>query len=204
MARKFSNLAKVARERYKEKDTDMSIIGRANSTVTAPPMAKEAKCLRDADGNIYLWTPDLAERGDLVAAYDPNDPDKFEKDQEQIALNRELEIARERADAEEAARLEALRDKEAAETARLEAEEVAKANERNLRQTEEMLQAEREEHAKQIAEMQAKLDAMAKGVAENKDSAESTKKSAPKKRTVKKTEETTPAPSTDDLSEFDQ
>lgn len=182
----------------------MSILGVQNSTVTSPPVAKKAKYLRDADGNIYLWTPELAERGDLVAAYDPNEPDKFEKDQAQIALNRELEIARERADAEEAARLEALRDKEAAEAAQKEAQEVAQANERNLRKAEEELQAEREAHAKAMAEMQAKLDAMAKGVAG--DTPEP-KKAAPKKRT-KKVEEPTGEPEggpnpNSDLDEFD-
>lgn len=202
MARKFSALAKAARERYREKDLDMSVIGTTNNTVTAPPMAKKAKYLRDAEGNVYLWTVELAERGDLVAAYDPNDPDKFADDQSQIAINRELELARERADAEEAARLEALREKEAAEAAKKEAEEVAQANERNLRLAEETLQAEREAHAKAMAEMQAKLDAMAKDVVENKDKVadvQPVKKAAPKKRAAKKA-----APAKDDLSEFDQ
>lgn len=182
----------------------MSILGVQNSTVTSPPVAKKAKYLRDAEGNIYLWTQELAERGDLVAAYDPNEPDKFEKDQAQIALNRELEIARERADAEEAARLEALRDKEAAEAAQKEAQEVAQANERNLRKAEEELQAEREAHAKAMAEMQAKLDAMAKGI--TGDTPE-TKKAAPKKR-AKKVEEPAGGPDggsnpNSDLDEFD-
>lgn len=205
MARKFTHLAKAARERYQQsKDLDMSILGVQNSTVTAPPMAKKAKYLRDADGNIYLWTLELAERGDLVAAYDPNEPDRYEKDQAQIALNRELEIARERADAEEAARLEALRDKEAAEAAQKEAQEVAQANERNLRKAEEELQAEREAHAKAMAEMQAKLDAMAKEIAG--DTPEP-KKVAPKKR-AKKVEEPTGEPESgsnpnSDLDEFD-
>lgn len=202
MARKFSELAKAARERYKTKDLDMSVLSTTNNTVTAPPMAKKAKYLRDADGNVYLWTAELAERGDLLAGYDPDNPEKYADDQAQIALNRELEIARERADAEEAARLEALRDKEAAEKAKKEAEEVANANARNLQLAEEALQAEREAHAKQMAEMQAKLDAMAKGIADakeesSKEDVQPKKKAAPAKR-AKKVE------ATDDLSEFDQ
>lgn len=210
MTRKFSNLAKQARERYQQtQDLDMSVLGTTNTTVTAPPRAKKAKYLRDADGNIYLWTEELAERGDLVAAYDPNQPDKFAEDQSQISLNRELEIARERADAEEAARLEAVRDAEAAEAARKEAEALAEANERNLRITEEKWQAEREEHAKQLAELQAQIDALAKGaVKEVNEPVKEDKKPAPKKRT-KKVEEPAPSESVelDDnsgLEDFDQ
>lgn len=207
MARKFSNLAKVARERYKQKqDLDMSVIGTQNTTVKAPPRAKKAPYLRDADGNLYLWTDELAERGDLVAAFDPSQPEKFSEDQSQIALNRDLEIAREKAEAEEVARLEAVRKQEEAEVAKREAEEVAKANEHNLRIAEEKLQAEREAHAKELAEMQAKLDAMAKGAADAKaeepteEKVEPEKKPAPKKRT-KKVEQPT---DNDDLDNFDQ
>lgn len=208
MTRKFTNLAKLARERYlNTQDFDMQIEGRSTTTVTAPPRAKKAPYLRDADGNLYLWTDELAERGDLVAAFDPDEPEKFSDDQSQIALNRELEIARERADAEEAARLEAVRNAEAAEAAKREAEEVAQANERNLQIAEAKLQTEREEHAKQIAEMQAKLDAMAKGMVADKEMSEDVseeavppkKKSAPKKRVKKEVEN-----DTDDLNEFDQ
>lgn len=205
MARKFSELAKQARERYKEKDIDMSVVGTSNTTVTAPPKAKKAPYLRDADGNIYLWTDELAERGDLVAAYDPSEPEKFSEDQSQIALNRELEIAREKAEAEEVARLEAVRNAELAEQAKQEAEEVAKANERNLRIAEEKLQAEREEHAKQLAEMQAKLDALAKeNVADKVAEVKEEKKPAPKKR-AKKVESTDKVEQSDDeLDAFDQ
>lgn len=207
MTRKFSDLAKVARERYQQKqDLDMSVIGTQNTTVTAPPRAKKAPYLRDADGNIYLWTDELADRGDLVAAYDPSQPEKFSEDQSQIALNRELEIAREKAEAEEVARLEAVRKQEEAEAAKREAEDIANANERNLRIAEEKLQAEREAHAKELAEMQAKLDAMAKGAADAKaeepteENVEPKKKPAPKKR-AKKVEQPT---ENDDLDNFDQ
>lgn len=207
MTRKFSNLAKVARERYQQKqDLDMTAIGTQNTTVTAPPRAKKAPYLRDADGNLYLWTDELAERGDLVAAFDPSQPEKFSEDQSQIALNRELEIAREKAEAEEVARLEAVRKQEEAEAAKREAEDLANANERNLRIAEEKLQAEREAHAKELAEMQAKLDALAKGAADakaeepTKEKVEPEKKPAPKKR-VKKVDQPT---ENDDLDNFDQ
>ena len=140
----------------------------SGSTVKAPPVAKKATHLIDADGNVYLWTPELAERGDLVAAYDPTEPDKNSKDRSQIALNRELEIAREKADAEEVARIEAVRKAEEAERVRLEAEEIAKANALQARQAEEALQKEREENARKIAEMQAKIDALAKQSADSK------------------------------------
>lgn len=206
MTRKFSNLAKIARGRYQQKqDLDMSVIGTQNTTVVAPPRAKKAPYLRDADGNLYLWTDELAERGDLVAAFDPSQPEKFSEDQSQIALNRELEIAREKAEAEEVARLEAVRKQEEAEAAKREAEDLANANERNLRIAEEKLQAEREAHAKELAEMQAKLDAMAKGVVDAKaeepteEKVEPEKKPAPKKR-AKKAEQPT---ENDDLDNFD-
>lgn len=216
MTRKFSALAKLARERYQDtQEPDMTVLGTTNNTVTAPPKAKKAPYLRDADGNVYLWTEELAERGDLVAAYDPNQPDKYADDQSQIALNRELELARERADAEEAARLQAVRDAEAAEAAKREAEEVASANERSLRLAEETLQTEREEHAKQLAELQAKMDAMAKEVAKSAGLVKPTeevetveapkKKSTPKKR-APKVEEVSNVEDleTEGLDEFDQ
>ena len=171
MVGKFEHLAKSARERYKSLgDTEMAQQYSTNdSTVVAPPIAKKAKYLRDANGVIYLWTPDLALRGDLVAAYNPDNPDEYADDQKQIQLNRELEIARERADAEEVARLEAVKAKEKAEAERQEAEEIAQANQRNLDVAQRQLEEQREQHAKEMAEMQAKLDAMAKQVAVGQD-----------------------------------
>lgn len=187
MTRKFSSLAAQARERYLQmKGNDMNTIGSKTTTVAAPPKAKRAKYLRDADGNLYLWTEDLAERGDLVAAYDPTDPDKYAGDQAQIALNREIELARERADAEEAARLEAVKQAEEAEAARREAEEIAQANARNLQIAEETLLAEKEKNAQEVAELKAKLDAMAKELAQKEtptvEQEKTTKKPAPRKR----------------------
>ena len=181
MASKFEHLAKSARERYKSLgDTEMAQQYSTNdSTVVAPPIAKKAKYLRDANGVIYLWTPDLALRGDLVAAYNPDKPDEYADDQKQIQLNRELEIARERADAEEVARLEAVKAKEKAEAERQEAEEIALANQRNLDATQRQLEEQREQHAKEMAEMQAKLDAMAKQVAVGQDNSPEEAKDAP-------------------------
>lgn len=172
-----------------------------NSTVTAPPMAKKAKYLRDADGNLYLWTYELATRGDLVAAYDPERPDEYNDDQAQIQLNRELEIARDRADAEEVARLEAVKEKEKAETEKQKAEEIALANQRNLDIANQKLEEEREAHAKQIAEMQAQIDALAKAkatgsVEEATEETQSPKRKAPAK---KKEVESAKTDSTDDL-----
>lgn len=186
MTRKFSSLAAQARERYLQmKGIDMNN-GTKTTTVAAPPKAKKAKYLRDADGNLYLWTEDLAERGDLVAAYDPTDPDKYAGDQAQIALNREIELARERANAEEAARLEAVKQAEEAEAARREAEEIAQANARNLQIAEETLLAEKEKNAQEVAELKAKLDVMAKELAQKEtptvEQEKTTKKPAPRKR----------------------
>ena len=170
MIGKYSKFAKQARERYRNiGDDEMAqSYTTMNSTVTAPPMAKKAKFLRDADGNIYLWTPELAMRGDLVAAYDPEKPDEFNDDQAQIQINRELEIARERAEANEVARLEAIKEKEAAEAEQRKSEEIAKANQRNLDIANKQLEEEREAYAKQIAELQAQIDALAKQSAEAK------------------------------------
>lgn len=172
MVGKYAQLAKQARERYKsfgDEEMAQQNYTTTDSTVTAPPMAKKAKYLRDADGNLYLWTYELATRGDLVAAYDPDKPDEYNADQAQIQINRELEIARERADAEEVARLEAVKAKEKAEADRQEAERIAQANQRNLDVVQRQLEEEREQHAKKMAEMQAKLDAMAKQVAVGQD-----------------------------------
>ena len=165
MARKYADLARQARERYNQQsDGDQEM---AQDTMNvAPPMAKKAQFLRDADGTIYPWVPELAARGDLVAAYDPEKPDAFAEDQAQIALNRELEIAKERADAEEVARLEAQKRAEEEAAKRAEAEQIAQANQRNLTQAQEALARQEEEHAKKIAELQAQIDTMAKQQAE--------------------------------------
>ena len=165
MARKFTDLARQARERYNQQtDGDQEM---AQDTMNvAPPMAKKAKFLRDADGTLYPWVPELAARGDLVAAYDPEKPDAFADDQAQIALNRELEIAKERADAEEVARLEAQKRAEEESAKRAEAEQIAQANQRNLTQAQEALARQEEEHAKKVAELQAQIDAMDKQQAE--------------------------------------
>ena len=183
MARKFTDLARQARERYNQQtDGDQEM---AQDTMNvAPPMAKKAKYLRDADGTLYPWVPELAARGDLVAAYDPDKPDAFADDQAQIALNRELEIAKERADAEEVARLEAQKRAEEEAAKRAELEEVAKADKRNLTLAREQLVAAEEAHAKQIAELQAKIDAMAKQQAE--ESVATAKKAKPKPKAKKK------------------
>ena len=188
MVRKYAHLAKQARERYKsfgDEEMAQQNYTTNDSTVTAPPMAKKAKYLRDADGNLYLWTYELAMRGDLVAAYDPDNPDEYNADQAKIQLNRELEIARERADAEEVARLEAVKAKEKAEADRQEAEQIAQANQRNLDIAQRQLEEEREQHAKKMAEMQAKLDAMAKQMAvgqEDPDKEAEQPKAKPKRK----------------------
>lgn len=175
----------------------------------APPRAKKAKYLRDADGNLYLWTPELAERGDLVAAYDPDNPDMFSKDNEQIKLNRQLELAREKAQMEEAARLEAERKAKEAEARQAEADQLAHANQQNLNKLESQIEQERAEHAKKMAEMQAKLDAMAKEQAQAKaEEAEEAVEEKPAKRPRKKAKAEPKAEEqskeADDLSEFDQ
>lgn len=202
MAGKFEQLAKLARERYKSLgDNDMAQYTTTTSTDVAPPRAKKAKYLRDADGNIYLWTEELASRGDLVAAYDPNSPDDYAEDQKQIQLNRELEIARERADAEEVARLEAVKEKEAAEQARAEAEQLATANQRNLDIAQRQLEEEREAHAKAMAEMQAKYDALAKQQAgvEVEEDTQPTKPKQPRKKPTKKVETVAETTEADDI-----
>lgn len=181
-----------------QKDRKMSnAIQTTTTTQVAPPMAKKAPLLKDADGNVYLWTEALASRGDLVAGYDPADPDKFAKDSEQITLNRELELARERANAEEVARLEAIKKQEQAEQLASEKEELAVANERRATKAEAELQAERELHAKQMAEMQAKLDAMAEMQAKQGVEKEEVKPKRPAKKTKQ-------VEVTDDLSDFSE
>lgn len=191
-----------------------------DKTIVAPPMARaDTPMLVDADGMQYLNIEGLRERGDLVAGYDPNKPDIDFDNVEQIRLNRELEIARENAKAEEAARLEAEKRAAEIEAEKAEAERIAKANEMNKLNAEAELQREREEHAQQMAEMRAKMEAMAKQLAErgepkddvtpdsgDQENLDTKKKPAPKRRT-KKAEE--PAPEGDnssgdnDLDEFD-
>lgn len=195
MARKYADLARQARERYNQQsDGDQEM---AQDTMNvAPPMAKKAQFLRDADGTIYPWVPELAARGDLVAAYDPEKPEAFADDQAQIALNRELEIAKERADAEEVARLEAQKRAEEEATKRAEAEQIAQANQRNLTQAQEALARQEEKHAKKVAELQAQIDAMAKQQAEVAVEAKSPKAKA------KKVEK--PAPVAEEEINFDE
>lgn len=184
----------------------------ANPTenVVAPPRAAKAPYLRDAAGNIYLWTPELAARGDLVAAYDPDEPERFADDQKQIELNRRLEIAQQNAQAEEAARIKAEKEKLEAETQAREAEELANANVRNLEIARKQLEEKETEHAKKVAELQAQIDALAKGQAkevlaeengEDKavEEAETKRKSPPKK--VKKASQES---ATADLEDLDQ
>ena len=184
----------------------------ANPTenVVAPPRAAKAPYLRDAAGNIYLWTPELAARGDLVAAYDPDEPERFADDQKQIELNRRLEIAQQNAQAEEAARIKAEKEKVEAEKQAHEAEKIAEANARNLEIARQQLEEKEEAHAKKVAELQAQIDALAKGQAkevlaeengEDKavEEAETKRKSPPKK--VKKSSQES---ATADLEDLDQ
>lgn len=184
----------------------------ANPTenVVAPPRAAKAPYLRDAAGNIYLWTPELAARGDLVAAYDPDEPERFADDQKQIELNRRLEIAQQNAQAEEAARIKAEKEKLEAETQAREAEKIAEANARNLEIARQQLEEKEEAHAKKVAELQAQIDALAKGQAkevlaeengEDKAVEEAeTKRKSPPKKVKKSSQETT----TDGLEDLDQ
>nr|DAD84395.1 MAG TPA: hypothetical protein [Podoviridae sp. ctUS21] len=184
----------------------------ANPTenVVAPPRAAKAPYLRDAAGNIYLWTPELAARGDLVAAYDPDEPERFADDQKQIELNRRLEIAQQNAQAEEAARIKAEKEKLEAETQAREAEELANANARNLEIARKQLEEKETEHAKKVAELQAQIDALAKGQAkevlaeengEDKAVEEAeTKRKSPPKKDKKASQES----ATVDLEDLDQ
>lgn len=144
----------------------MALVNSTTENVTAPPRAAKAPYLRDAAGNIYLWTPELAARGDLVAAYDPNSPERFADDQKQIELNRRLEIAQQNAQAEEAARIKAEKEKVEAEKQATEAEKLAEANARNLEIARHKLEEQEAEHAKQVAALQAQIDALAKDKAE--------------------------------------
>lgn len=150
--------------------------------VVAPPVAAKATYLKDADGNLYLWTAELAQRGDLVAAYDPNKPEAHAEEFKAISLNRELELARQKADMEEAARLAAEKAVIEAEELKKEADAIALANERNLQIVQEELEKAKAEHAKQMAEMQAKLDAMAN----NQIKSQKNRNGASKNKEVKK------------------
>lgn len=187
----------------------------ANPTknVVAPPRAAKAPYLRDAAGNIYLWTPELAARGDLVAAYDPESPERFADDQKQIELNRRLEIAQQNAQAEEAARIKAEKEKLEAEKQAHEAEKIAEANARNLEIARQQLEDKEAEHAKKVAELQAQIDALAKDQAkaslddsgEALDASADGKDSAPKRKSPpKKVKKNAKENETDDLGDFDQ
>lgn len=187
----------------------------ANPTenVVAPLRAAKAPYLRDAAGNIYLWTPELAARGDLVAAYDPDEPERFADDQKQIELNRRLEIAQQNAQAEEAARIKAEKEKLEAEKQAHEAEKIAEANARNLEIARQQLEDKEAEHAKKVAELQAQIDALAKDQAkaslddsgEDSNASADEKDSAPKRRPLpKKAKKNVEENNADGLEEFDQ
>lgn len=144
----------------------MALTNSTTENIVAPPRAAKAQYLRDAAGVIYLWTPELAARGDLVAAYDPDAPERFADDQKQIELNRRLELAQQNAKAEEAARIQAEKDKLEAEKQASEAEQIAIANARSLEIARQKLEEQETAHAKQVAELQAQIDALAKEKAE--------------------------------------
>lgn len=189
----------------------MALVNSTTENVTAPPRAAKAPYLRDAAGNIYLWTPELAARGDLVAAYDPNSPERFADDQKQIELNRRLEIAQQNAQAEEAARIKAEKEKLEAETQAQEAEKLAEANARNLEIARQKLEEQEAEHAKKVAELQAQIDALAKDKAETvlsegEDATEEQEDVKPVKRKApaKKAKTAEPAqPADEDLGDLD-
>lgn len=167
MAR-YAEQARLARERLNKVETEEKFM--SDFSNVAPPVARaDTPQLIDADGMTYLNIPELRERGDLVAGYDPSKPQATADDQEKIRIERELEIARENAKTAEVARLEA--EKKAVEEAEKakESEELATANARNLEIVQNELERERAENAKALAEMQAKLDAMAKQLAQGGD-----------------------------------
>lgn len=190
----------------------MALINSTTENVVAPPRAAKAEYLRDAAGNIYLWTPELAARGDLVAAYDPNSPERFADDQKQIELNRRLEIAQQNAKAEEAARIQAEKDKLEAERQAADAEQIATANARSLEIARQKLEEQETAHAKQIAELQAQIDALAKEKAEaalatvdasasTEEATQPTKRKAPVKKA--KAQADAEAAGNDDLGDLD-
>ena len=183
----------------------------ANPTenVVAPPRAAKAPYLRDASGTIYLWTPELAARGDLVAAYDPESPERFADDQKQIELNRRLEIAQQNAQAEEAARIKAEKEKLEAEKQAHEAEKIAEANARNLEIARQQLEDKEAEHAKKVAELQAKIDALAKDqaketLAEDGDASTETVEEKESKTKRKSPPKKVKESNADGLEDFDQ
>lgn len=135
----------------------------------APPHATDrTPLLRDVDGHTFLNIDGLRARGDLVAGYDPADPDRYDADLKQVKLNRELELAREKAKADEVARLKAEKDAEKAKADVKEAEMVAAANAERLRIAEEERLAMAAEYEKKLAEATAQLEAMAKDKVEPK------------------------------------
>lgn len=127
-----------------------------------PPATDRTPLLRDADGHTYLNIPGLCARGDLVAGYDPAEPERYDADLKQVRLNRELELAREKAHADEVARLNAEKEAEQAKAVAKEAEMVAAANAERLRLADEAQQAMAAEYEKKLAEMTAKVEALAK------------------------------------------
>lgn len=200
MARNLSQLAKLARQRYSTTNEDIEMAQSSTETVTAPPKAKKAKFLTDAEGNIYLWTPQLAARGDLVAAYDPNEPEAFEKDIDKIRLNHEIEIAKEQAKMAEVAKVEAEKANLEAQEKAADLELQAKSAEARAKDAESKLEEERADNAKKLAEMQAKLDALAKQSTE-KPVVDKQSKPAPKRKKDDGEEESTV--SEPDFSELD-
>lgn len=200
MARNLSQLAKLARQRYLTTNEDIEMAQSSTETVTAPPKAKIAKYLTDAEGNIYLWTPQLAARGDLVAGYDPDKPEAFEKDIDKIRLNHEIERAKEQAKMAEVAKVEAEKANLEAQEKAADLELQAKSAEARAKDAEAKLEEERADNAKKLAEMQAKLDALAKQSAEQ-PVVEKPAKSAPKKKQVEVKEQSTA--SEPDFSELD-
>lgn len=129
----------------------------------APPQADpNAPLLRGADGYVVLNIDAFNQRGDLVAGYDPNRKDAYADDEKRIQQIRELELAREEADAAKVAEIEA---KKAAADAKAKAEEANKLAEANAQTISKLEQDKLDLEAKlkkQLAEANAKLDAMAK------------------------------------------
>ena len=154
-------------------------------------------------GTFSILTGEVLENLDL-ADYD------IRFAQKQIELNRRLEIAQQNAQAEEAARIKAEKEKLEAETQAREAEELANANARNLEIARKQLEEKETEHAKKVAELQAQIDALAKGQAkevlaeengEDKAVEEAeTKRKSPPKKDKKASQES----ATVDLEDLDQ
>ncbi len=116
------------RERYNQQ-TDGDEM--AQDTMNVATNGKKSKI--HVTDNLQWVLLNQQHRGDLVAAYDPGKPDAFADDAS--ALNRELEIAKDRAGAQR--RVARPKHKNAEEEAAkriLEAEQIAQANQRNLSQ----------------------------------------------------------------------